>query len=113
MIVERAGEVIPYIVGVVPNLRDGSERKIGFPQSTALIERELIITQGTIEASLYALENGVALNVAGGTHHAFAERGEGFCLHAGFSQSSDQINSGRTHPARLCKAGSVQEDGIQ
>lgn len=61
-------------------LSPSEQRKIGFPQSTALIERELIITQGTIEASLYALENGVALNIAGGTHHAFADRGEGFCL---------------------------------
>lgn len=61
-------------------LNPSEQRKIGFPQSTALIERELIITQGTIEASIYALENGVALNVAGGTHHAFADRGEGFCL---------------------------------
>lgn len=61
-------------------LSPSEQRKIGFPQSTALIERELIITQGTIEASLYALQNGVALNVAGGTHHAFADRGEGFCL---------------------------------
>jgi acetoin utilization deacetylase AcuC-like enzyme len=40
----------------------------------------LIITQGTIDASLFAMTSGVALNVAGGTHHAFAERGEGFCL---------------------------------
>lgn len=56
------------------------QRKIGFPQSPELIERELIITQGTIDASMYALENGTALNVAGGTHHAFADRGEGFCL---------------------------------
>jgi len=61
-------------------LSASEQRKIGFPQSPALIERELIITQGTIDASLYALENGAALNVAGGTHHSFAERGEGFCL---------------------------------
>lgn len=56
------------------------QRRIGFPQSPELIKRELIITQGTIDASLYAIQNGVALNIAGGTHHAFAERGEGFCL---------------------------------
>jgi acetoin utilization deacetylase AcuC-like enzyme len=55
-------------------------RRIGFPQSLELINRELIITQGTIDATQYALENGVSLNVAGGTHHAFADRGEGFCL---------------------------------
>ncbi len=56
------------------------QRHIGFPQSPALFLRELIITQGTIECCLAALQNGVAMNVAGGTHHAFADRGEGFCL---------------------------------
>lgn len=61
-------------------LSSSEQRKIGFPQSPELTQRELIITQGTIDACLYALETGVALNVAGGTHHAFADRGEGFCL---------------------------------
>ena len=61
-------------------LSPSEQRKIGFPQSPALIERELIITQGTIDCALYALQYGCALNIAGGTHHAFAERGEGFCL---------------------------------
>ncbi|OYW80107.1 MAG: histone deacetylase [Sphingobacteriia bacterium 32-37-4] len=61
-------------------LSPSEQRKIGFPQSPALIQRELIITQGTIDACLYALESGISLNVAGGTHHAFADRGEGFCL---------------------------------
>ena len=55
-------------------------RRIGFPLSTQLVERELRITQGTIDCCHYALTYGVALNVAGGTHHAFADRGEGFCL---------------------------------
>ena len=61
-------------------LSEKEQRKIGFPQSPELTLRELIITQGTIDCSLFAIENGVSLNVAGGTHHAFAERGEGFCL---------------------------------
>ncbi len=56
------------------------QRVIGFPQSPALIERELTITQGTIDACNFALESGVSLNIAGGTHHAFADRGEGYCL---------------------------------
>ncbi len=55
------------------------QRHIGFPQSPGLTKRELIITQGTIDCCHFALENGLAFNVAGGTHHAFAERGEGFC----------------------------------
>jgi acetoin utilization deacetylase AcuC-like enzyme len=56
------------------------QRHIGFPQSPQLTLRELIITQGTIDCSLFALQTGVALNVAGGTHHAFSDKGEGFCL---------------------------------
>lgn len=62
------------------SLSPSEQRKIGFPQSELLVQRELIITQGTIDACHFALESGVSLNVAGGTHHAFAERGEGFCL---------------------------------
>jgi acetoin utilization deacetylase AcuC-like enzyme len=56
------------------------QRHIGFPQSPALTQRELIIAQGTIDCCRYAMQNGVAMNVAGGTHHAFASRGEGFCM---------------------------------
>ncbi len=61
-------------------LSPSEQRKIGFEQSEQLIQRELIITQGTIDIALHALEHGAGLNIAGGTHHAFAERGEGFCL---------------------------------
>src|SRR5690606_465619 len=50
-------------------------RKIGFPLSEALIERELRIAQGTISGSEYALEYGIAMNIAGGTHHAYTDRG--------------------------------------
>ena len=56
------------------------QRHIGFPQSPGLTIRELVIAQGTIGCCQYAFENGVAMNVAGGTHHAFADRGEGFCM---------------------------------
>ncbi len=55
-------------------------RKIGFPLSEQLILRETIITQGTIDCSVFALKFGIAMNVAGGTHHAYRDRGEGFCL---------------------------------
>ena len=67
------------------------QRHIGFPQSAALTERELIITQGTIDCCKYAMENGVALNVAGGTHHAFADRGEGFCLLNDFATAANYL----------------------
>lgn len=55
-------------------------RKIGFPLSDDLIKREIIIAGGTVKASTYALENGIAMNIAGGTHHAYTNRGEGFCM---------------------------------
>jgi acetoin utilization deacetylase AcuC-like enzyme len=56
------------------------ERRIGFPYSSALVERELRIAKGTIDGSLFALEHGIAFNVAGGTHHAGSNWGEGFCM---------------------------------
>ncbi|MDT0557979.1 histone deacetylase [Ichthyenterobacterium sp. W332] len=55
-------------------------RKIGFPLSNILVEREVIIADGTIKASEFALEHGIAMNIAGGTHHAYTNRGEAFCL---------------------------------
>lgn len=55
-------------------------RKIGFPLSQMLVEREVIIADGTIKASEFALQNGIAMNIAGGTHHAYTNRGEAFCL---------------------------------
>ena len=67
------------------------QRHIGFPQSPQLTKRELIITKGTIDCCLSALETGVALNVAGGTHHAFADRGEGFCLLNDFATAANYL----------------------
>jgi len=55
-------------------------RKIGFPLSPELVKRERIITNGTINACDYALDYGVAMNIAGGTHHAYRNRGEAFCM---------------------------------
>jgi acetoin utilization deacetylase AcuC-like enzyme len=55
-------------------------RRTGFPLSAKLIEREVIIMNGTIMCTHFALEFGLAMNIAGGTHHAFTNRGEGFCL---------------------------------
>lgn len=61
-------------------LSEAEIRRIGFPFTPQLIAREKSIMKGTIQCALYALDYGVALNVAGGTHHAYADRGEGFCL---------------------------------
>lgn len=57
-----------------------AQRKTGFPLSQELVDRELIIAQGTIDGCHYALENGIAMNIAGGTHHAYTDHGEAFCL---------------------------------
>ncbi len=62
------------------NLSVKEIRAIGFPMSPLLIQRGLHIAQGTIQCALYALRYGVAMNIAGGTHHSFADRGEGFCI---------------------------------
>lgn len=56
------------------------QRRIGFPLTQQLVEREICIAQGTIEGALFALQYGISFNVAGGTHHAGSNWGEGFCL---------------------------------
>jgi acetoin utilization deacetylase AcuC-like enzyme len=56
------------------------QRRIGFPLSAQLIDREMRIAQGTIDAARFAFDNGCAFNVAGGTHHAGSNWGEGFCM---------------------------------
>lgn len=55
-------------------------RRSGFPLSASLIKRERRIARGTVNASLYALNHGIAFNIAGGTHHAGSNWAEGFCL---------------------------------
>jgi acetoin utilization deacetylase AcuC-like enzyme len=55
-------------------------RNIGFPVRTELVNRGKIIASGTYQCALYSLKYGVSMNIAGGTHHSFADRGEGFCL---------------------------------
>jgi acetoin utilization deacetylase AcuC-like enzyme len=55
-------------------------RKIGVPWSAALWRRSRLAVQGTLEAARAALEDGLAANLAGGTHHAFPGHGEGFCV---------------------------------
>jgi len=55
-------------------------RRLGLPWSKALVRRSFLATGGTLGAARAALGEGIASNLAGGTHHAFAERGEGFCV---------------------------------
>ena len=56
------------------------QRRIGFPLSARLVEREIRIAKGTIDGCSFAFDNRIAFNVAGGTHHAGSNWGEGFCL---------------------------------
>jgi len=62
------------------NLSDREQRVSGFKHSKELIEREITIMEGTRMAAQLALTTKIGFNIAGGTHHAFFDRGEGFCL---------------------------------
>ena len=66
-------------------------RKTGFPLSQELVEREVLIMNGTVQAALFALESGIGMNIAGGTHHAFRDRGEGFCLLNDIALAADYL----------------------
>lgn len=61
-------------------LSPAEARRTGFPLSALLVEREVNIAAGTLQCALFARQHGIAINIAGGTHHAFTDRGEGFCL---------------------------------
>jgi acetoin utilization deacetylase AcuC-like enzyme len=65
---------------VTGTLSDKEMRRIGFPWSEFMVERSRRASGGTLDACRVALEEGLAANLAGGTHHAFADRGEGFCV---------------------------------
>ncbi|MBX2845367.1 MAG: histone deacetylase [Saprospiraceae bacterium] len=66
-------------------------RPIGFPMSKALVERGRVIAHGTIECCLHAMEHGVSMNIAGGTHHAYADHGEGFCVFNDFAIAANYL----------------------
>lgn len=61
-------------------LTAAEERRCGFPQTQQLVDREITIAQGTLACCAFARRHGISFNIAGGTHHAFTNRGEGFCL---------------------------------
>ena len=65
---------------VAGTLTDQEMRRIGFPWSQRMVERSRRASGGTLDAARIALSEGIATNLAGGTHHAFADRGEGFCV---------------------------------
>ncbi len=77
LLVHEATYVDRVIAGELPA---AEMRRIGFPWSPLLVERSLRAVGGTCEAANRALDVGVAMNLAGGTHHAFVGHGEGFCV---------------------------------
>jgi acetoin utilization deacetylase AcuC-like enzyme len=84
----RSGTVAPDI-----------QRRIGFPWSPQMVERSRRSVGATIAAARAALDDGVAANLAGGTHHAFADRGEGFCVFNDVAVAARVLQ--RDHHARL------------
>jgi acetoin utilization deacetylase AcuC-like enzyme len=73
---------VAYVDRFTAGTLDAAEvRRLGFPWSPALVERSLRAVGGTVEAGAHALAHGVAMNLAGGTHHAFPGHGEGFCVY--------------------------------
>jgi acetoin utilization deacetylase AcuC-like enzyme len=70
-----------YVRRFTTGALDAAEiRRLGFPWSVALVERSRRAVGGTIAAARHALAHGSAMNLAGGTHHAFPDHGEGFCV---------------------------------
>ncbi len=78
--IERTHELSYWNALKTLTLSEKEVRRIGFPLTAELIKRELLIASGTIQCTHYALQFGIAMNIAGGTHHAFQDRGEGYCL---------------------------------
>ena len=70
-----------YVRGVLSGgLEARAQRRIGFPLSEAVVRRSRAAVGGTLLAARLAIERGMAFNMAGGSHHAFADRGGGFCV---------------------------------
>ena len=70
-----------YVLKLInSNLNKSEIRKIGFPLTEELVDREFLIAGGTIMGAEKAMKHGISMNIAGGTHHAFSNKGEAFCL---------------------------------
>ncbi|MBI1808830.1 MAG: histone deacetylase [Gemmatimonadetes bacterium] len=87
-------------------LDPAAARRLGFPWSTALAERAARAVGGTLEAAGAALTHGVAINLAGGTHHAFPSHGEGFCA---FNDVAVAVRA-LQHDGRAARAAIVDLD---
>lgn len=74
-------------------LTDKEMRRVGFPLTRELVQREITIAHGTMLCAEFALQYGVAMNITGGTHHAFTNKGEGFCLLNDIAMASNYLLS--------------------
>ena len=92
----------------ISRVRDGrldrrQVRAMGFPWSQQLVERSRRSVGGTTAAARFALDEGVSVNLAGGTHHAFAASGHGFCVFNDLAVAARTLvaeQSGRNRPDR-------------
>jgi acetoin utilization deacetylase AcuC-like enzyme len=66
-------------------------RRVGFPLTPELVQREITIAHGTMLCAEFALQHGVSMNIAGGTHHAFTNKGEGYCLLNDIAMASNYL----------------------
>lgn len=115
--VSRDALLLAHDAAYVDALTDGTlcahaVRRLGFPWSPALVERAWRAVGGTCEAAEAALSTGVTMNLAGGTHHAFRDRGEGFCVFNDVAVALLRLlHSGRIHRAAVIDLDVHQGNG--
>jgi acetoin utilization deacetylase AcuC-like enzyme len=90
-----------YVEAVIDgSLGDAAWREIGFPWSAAMVERSLRSVGATLEATDWAQREGLAMNLAGGTHHASVAKGSGFCVFNDVAVAAERAL--RQGTARIC-----------
>ncbi len=88
-------------------LSEGEQKEIGFPWSEKMVERSRRSVGATIAACQSAIEEGVAVNLAGGTHHAYRNKGSGFCV---FNDAAIASRVLMRHPIGIQKIGILDLD---
>ncbi|OBT11928.1 histone deacetylase [Shewanella sp. UCD-FRSSP16_17] len=102
-----------YVDGFLANTLDTKQmRRIGFPWSESLVDRTLHAVNGTVLCAKLAIENGVALHLSGGYHHAHQDFGSGFCIFNDLIlAASTMINSGKASKVLIIDCDVHQGDG--
>ena len=103
-----------YVAAVVQGRLDArAQREIGFPWSEAMVERSRRSVGASIQATRVAQHEGVAANLAGGTHHASAQAGSGYCVFNDIAVAARLLQAERTgggQPARLTRVAVIDLD---